>query len=263
MIIREVTDHLDRNLQYTYPPKRIISIVPAITDTLYALNLHDNIVGRTRYCIFPKEQVQKAEIVGGTKRVLKEKIESLKPDIIFAEKEENTKEIVEQLETDFPVYVGEVQSVQDVYKLIGDLGDITGKQEKAKDLIETIQQRFNALPSAEGKRVAYVIWKNPYMVVGQNTYINSLLERLGFVNGFAKYEGRYPVVAKEDLKEAKLDYLFLATEPFPFQEEHIPAFTSFLPNTEVRIIDGEMFWYGPRMIEAADYFQKFLLQLVK
>lgn len=260
---RKVIDHLERTVEYSYPPKRIISLVPGITDTLYALQLENEIVGRTRYCIYPKDKVHGAVTIGGTKRIMLDKIRELQPDLIIAEKEENTKEIVETLEKEFPVFVAEVQNVSEVYRLISDLGTVMDRVIEAKNLQTAIQTGFESLPTNHGNRVAYVIWKNPYMVVGNHTYIHSLLEKMGFVNAFSGYEGRYPVVTEEDFQNAKLDYLLLASEPFPFKEEHKTEFSEFIPNVEKVIIDGEMFWYGPRMIDTVEYFKTFFQSMKK
>lgn len=100
---KSMFDHLNRSITFSYPPKRIVSVAPGITDTLYGLGLQEEIVGRTRYCIHPKEKVDQATVVGGTKKIKFDVIRSLNPDIIFTEKEENTKEIVEELEKEFPV----------------------------------------------------------------------------------------------------------------------------------------------------------------
>lgn len=256
MTTKKVFDHLERTVEFSYPPKRIISIAPGLTDTLYSLNLANEIVGRTRYCLHPKDKVQLAEPVGGTKDMNLEKIKLLKPDLIFAEKEENTREIVEQLEKEFPVYVAEVQSVNHAYKMITDLGEVTNRSFEAAQLLATIENGFEDLPIFPHKKVAYVIWRKPYMVAGRNTYIDSLLQTLGFKNAFSNCEGRYPAVTEDDLKHANLDYLFLATEPFPFKEKHLSEFAQFLPNVKPIILDGEMFWYGPRMVDAAAYFKR-------
>ncbi|MGM8214824.1 ABC transporter substrate-binding protein [Bacillaceae bacterium W0354] len=250
-----VVDHLGRTVEYSFPPKRIISIAPGLTDTLYTLNLDKEIVGRTRYCIYPKGKVEQSETVGGTKKIHLEKIRALKPDLIFAEKEENTKEIVETLEQEFPVFVAEVQSVQDAYKMITDLGTVTDRKHQAEQLVTTIKDGFKSLPAGQNKKIGYVIWKNPYMVAGNHTYINTVFEMMGFENAFKKFDGRYPEVTEKDFQNANLDYLFLATEPFPFKEEHRRNFSELLPDVNVQILDGEMFWYGPRMIDAVEYFK--------
>jgi iron complex transport system substrate-binding protein len=256
MIKKKVIDQIGRTVEFSYPPKRIISLAPGITDTLYSLHLKNEVVGRTRYCIHPKEHVQLAVAVGGTKQINLDKIRELQPDLIFAEKEENTKEMVEILEKEFPVYVAEVQSVQDAYRMITELGELTNRKLVADELQTFIQAGFQSLPSVQGAKAAYVIWKKPYMVVGNNTYINSLLEQLGFENVFSTFKDRYPTVTEEDFQKAELDYLFLATEPFPFKNKHLVEFSEILPGVKTIILDGEMFWYGPRMIEAAGYFKK-------
>lgn len=96
------------------------------------------------------------------------------------------------------------------------------------------------------------------MVVGGTTFINDVLHTLGFHNPFEKNDSRYPAVTKEELAAANLDVLILASEPFPFQEKHVPEFQSFLPNTKILLVDGEMFWYGAKMIEAGTYLKKLI-----
>lgn len=256
--MKTITDHLGRKVTYQYPPKRIISLNPCITETLYFLDLDEQIAGRTRYCIFPAGKVEKAKIVGGTKDIDLEAIHEVKPDLIIAEKEENTKEIVETLEKYYPVYVAEVRSIADAYRMIEDISSLLDREEQGRRLVQTIKDRFQHLPRANGMKAAYVIWRNPYMVVGGDTYIHSVLETLGFSNPFANFEGRYPVVTQDDLANAGLDYLFLATEPFPFKDRHKQEFSQFLPNTKIEIVDGEMFWYGAKMVEAAHYFEAML-----
>lgn len=259
--MKTVSDHLGRILTYTNPPQRIVSLCPAITETLFHLQLENEIVGRTRFCIHPKEQVRHVVNVGGTKEIKLDRIHSLQPDLIIAEKEENTKEIVASLEQDYPVFVFEIQTINDALRMIIDVGKLTDRSKQALQMIKEIESQWTRLPNVKQKRAAYVIWKNPYMVVGQHTYIQELLNKLGFINPFTNHQGRYPVVTKAELQEASLDYLLLATEPFPFREKHKEAFLTILPNTKPIIIDGEMFWYGAKMIEAAAYFRKKLAHL--
>lgn len=261
MVQRKVTDHLGRLVEFSYPPKRIVSLVPGITDTLFSLNLQKEVVGRTRFCVHPKGLVDQVLKVAGTKDINLEKIRIVNPDLIFCEKEENTKEIVDQLEKEFPVFVCEIQSVHDVYKMIDDLGALTDRKREAESLRTKIAHGFDRLPRFSGKRFAYVIWKKPYMVVGNHTYIDSVFQSIGFENAFSTYAGRYPVVNEEDLQNAKLDYLFLASEPYPFKDSHREEFLDFLPEVPIKILDGEMFWYGPRMVEAVKYFQRILNEL--
>jgi ABC-type Fe3+-hydroxamate transport system substrate-binding protein len=248
-----LTDHVGRQVSMSIPPKRIISICPAITETLFALGLEKEVVGRTKYCIFPKGMVESVAIVGGTKEVNVESIRELQPDLIIAEKEENTKEIVLALENIAPVFVMEVQKIADSYRLIETLGLLTNREQAASRLVASCQSTFPVRSGKQKLNAAYVIWRKPYMVVGGTTYINDVLHALNFDNPFANGESRYPMVTKEELADANLDVLLLASEPFPFEEKHIAEFQAFLPNTKILLVDGEMFWYGAKMMEAGAY----------
>lgn len=157
--MQNVRDALGRIISYQYPPKRIISLDPAITETLYYLGLNDEIVGRTRFCIHPKEKVQQAVNVGGTKDMKLERIHELEPDLIIAEKEENTKEMVEKLEEYYPVYVFEIQTVNDALEMIEQLGTLINRFENALSLKDEIKKRFKKLPKIDQPNIAYMIWK--------------------------------------------------------------------------------------------------------
>lgn len=255
-------DHLDRQFEYSFPPKRIISLCPSITETLYALGLSEQVVGRTRYCIHPDPAVQQVTAVGGTKQVKREVIDQLKPDLIIAEKEENPKEMVEGLAADYPVFVANVENYADALRMIESLGEITGTEEQAKQVIQTIVQGFQQLEPSPGIRVAYLIWKNPYMAAGNSTYIHAMLEACGFENVFKARSERYPVIKQEELKKEAPDYVFLSTEPYPFQEDHLDEWKQDYPDAKPLLVDGEMFsWYGVRMLKAASYFKQLIEQI--
>ena len=253
---RTIQDALGREITYTYPPKRIISLCPGITDTLFALDLKNEIVGRTRFCIHPSPEVQEIRAIAGTKDIQLDEILQLKPDLVIAEKEENTKEIVEALEQHVPVYVAEVQSVKEAYTMINDLGDVTNRTEQALTLVHQIQEGFDSLRKMTSGSAMYVIWKKPYMAAGDTTYIHSLLKTLGFDNTVENFPGRYPELTNHDIQAANPNLVLLASEPYPFKTKHIPEFQELLPSATILPIDGEMFWYGPRMLEATAYFKK-------
>src|SRR5699024_3557677 len=122
--------------------------------------------------------------------------------------------------------------------------------------------KLNKLPKANGERIAYIIWKKPYMAVGRDTYINDMLEQLGFINPFAASAYRYPVVTEQNLQDAKLDYIFLSSEPYPFRDKHHEEFLSFLSDVQYNNIDWEMFWYGARMLKAVEYFRIFIARTI-
>ncbi|WP_040285807.1 ABC transporter substrate-binding protein [Sporosarcina koreensis] len=255
---RTVTDALGRTVTYTYPPKRIVSLCPAVTDTLFALGLADETAGRTRFCIHPSPDVLDVPAVAGTKDLKLDRILELQPDLIIAEKEENTKEMVETLEPHVPVYVAEVQSIEDAYRMMIDIGDITGRLPEGRQLAEKAKAGFQALEGTVSGDVLYVIWKKPYMAAGRTTYIQSVLEHLGFTNAAARFLGRYPALEPKDIQDLDPSVVLLASEPYPFKQKHIKEFQEILPHSLILPVDGEMFWYGPRMLEAVHYFSSLL-----
>lgn len=253
---KEIIDHLGRTVVYEFPPKRIVTLCPGITETLFAIGLENVVVGRTRYCIYP-EQAKTVPAVAGTKDLKLDKIHEVKPDLIIMEKEENTKEMVDTLSAFYPVYVAEVQTIDEAYRMITDMGALTDRDRQAGSLVNEIKQAFSDLPALPASRVGYVIWQKPYMVAGKDTYINSLLQELGFNTPFAESGDRYPVLTEEQFKEAELDLVLLSSEPYPFKEKQQQQFREMLPGTAIQLIDGEMFWYGTRMLGGAKYFKDF------
>ena len=241
---------------------RVISLVPSITETLFDLGLtSDEIIGRTKFCIHPKELVKNIEIIGGTKNLNIDKIRSLKPDLIIANKEENVKEQVEELMKDFKVLVTNVETLEDNYYLIKQLGHIFGKEEKAQLFNIKTYEAFNIPKPEKSLKVAYLIWKDPYMSVGGDTFISRILEELGFENLF-KNQKRYPEVQLEDLKEA--DLIFLSSEPFPFKEKHIAEIQNICVDQKIMIVDGEAFsWYGSHLAKCGEYYRKLLKETPK
>jgi iron complex transport system substrate-binding protein len=257
------TDHVNRTVTCPFPPRRIISLCPSLTDTLFALGLGPYIVGRTQFCIHPAEQVTGVKRVGGTKQVKLNVIAELKPDLIIAEKEENPKDMVETLSQHYPVYVTDVESYADALRMIRDLGDITGTQTTAEKMVHDIEEGFSVLKSIKHEvRVAYLIWQKPYMAAGNHTYINAMLEKCGLINVCKNLSDRYPTVTEGDLREMAPDFIFLSSEPFPFAEAHREAFREQFPASIPLLVDGEMFsWYGARMIQAVPYFSSLVEEI--
>ncbi len=233
---------------------KVISLVPSITETLFDLGLtSDEIIGRTKFCIHPQEFVNDVEIIGGTKNLNIEKIRALKPDLIIANKEENVKEQVEELMKDFKVLVTNVETLADNYDLIKQLGHLFGKDENALIFNLKTDEAFDIPKSEQSLKVAYLIWKDPYMTVGGDTFISRILEELGFENLF-KDQKRYPEVQLEDLKEA--DLILLSSEPFPFKEKHIVEIQNICVDQKMMIVDGEAFsWYGSHLAKCGKYYR--------
>ena len=257
------TDQMGRKVQLFAPPERIISLVPSQTELLHAIGLGEEVVGITKFCVHPKAWWKSKERIGGTKKLNLEKIRELDPDLIIGNKEENTKEDIEELEKEFPVWVSDVDTLDDAYEMMVEIGRMCDHEKEAVQLAKEIEEKFKSLPVVENPEatVAYFIWENPKMVVSNDTFVDHLLNRCGFKNVFSnhpKFEGeRYPEVTKEDLKSANPDFVFLSSEPFPFKDEHKNEFREILPQSRVEIVDGEMFsWYGSRLLQAVDYLKE-------
>lgn len=253
------TDQLHREISLSKTPSRIISLVPSQTELLVDLGLEDKIVGITKFCVHPQHLRKQKSIVGGTKQVHFEKIKALTPDIIICNKEENTKEMVSELESDAPVWISDVNSIQDCVKMTQEFGRIFSVEAKAKAIIESIQDELVAFEKTMiGKpaiKTAYLIWKEPYMAAGKDTFINTLLELNQFQNIFANRSERYPEIQIDELKAA--DLILLSSEPYPFQQKHIDELIEKLGNKKIRLVDGEYFsWYGSRLKLAFEYFRK-------
>ncbi len=253
-------DQLGRKIELWNVPQRIISLVPSQTELLVSLGLIDSIVGVTKFCVHPVSIRSQRINVGGTKKVNFNKIKKLNPDIILCNKEENTKEIVERLQSKYPVHVSDIYSVSEALEMIKQYGAIFDKKIEANRLISNIKiQKVsfdNFVLNKSKKRVAYFIWRNPWMVAGKNTFVDYMLNLNGFVNVFGN-EDRYPEISEEKLNEIEnLDMILLSSEPFPFSEKHIEEIKTIVPNTRVVLVDGEYFsWYGSRLIYAFSYFR--------
>lgn len=235
---------------------RIISLVPSITEFLFDLGLDEEVVGLTKFCVHPAAKWKSLPRVGGTKTVNHERIGELKPDLILANKEENTREDVERLRDNYTVLLTDIVTVGDAFTMMEDVGREVGRKSEAQSLRLAIQNEWNKCKGlANGETLAYAIWNNPLMVAGGATYINAVLEWFGWDN--IVKEARYPEMSIEELARLKPDRLMLSSEPFPFKEKHLGAFQAQLPNCKVECVDGEMFsWYGSRMKYTPDYVKR-------
>lgn len=238
---------------------KVISLVPSITEALFDLGLTENeIIGRTKFCIHPEEKVKNIEIIGGTKNLNIEKIKSLKPDLILANKEENVKEQVESLNEDFKVIVYNTETIEDNYYLVKNLGLLFNKEERAQAFNLKVYEVLHQTKLKSPVKAAYLIWKNPYMTVGSDTFIHNVLSEIGFENIF-KNTTRYPEIKTEDLAETEV--IMLSSEPFPFKEKHIAELKEFYPDKKIMIVDGEAFsWYGTHIAKCENYFKELIAE---
>jgi iron complex transport system substrate-binding protein len=254
-------DQMGHWFDFESVPNRIVSLVPSQTELLCDLGLEENLVGITKFCVHPYHLKSTRTIIGGTKKVSFEKIRNLQPDIIIANKEENTLEIVEELRQICPVWVTNIITIEDNMQMILDFGRLFNRRTEAQkwnDKIAFAHKDFeDSIKDKPIKKAAYFIWKNPWMVAGSDNFINEML-RLNRFRNIYDDKGRYPEI---ELKKMRLeddpDLVFLSSEPFPFKEEHAFEIGRFTHHAKTVFVDGEMFsWYGSRLVKAFAYFKK-------
>ena len=175
-------------------------------------------------------------------------------------KEENTKEIVEECSKITQVHVSNIRTLDDVYELILQYGVLFSCEKRAANIVSKIQKEClefkNEIQKISHKKVAYCIWRKPWMVAANDTFINHLLELNNFSNAFIE-QTRYPEVDVETLtSEKEIDLILLSSEPYPFKNEHIKELQEKNNNTEIKLVDGEYFsWFGSRLVGAFKYFK--------
>lgn len=256
---KKFVDQMGQEWTIPFPPKRIISLVPSQTELLHYLDLEAEVTGITKFCVHPEEWFRSKTRIGGTKTLNLEKIDALQPDLIIGNKEENQKEQIEALSKKYPVWMSDIKTLEDALNMIEAIGNLTNRSKKAKHLANVLKEQFvnfrESIKNKPLKKVAYFIWKGPYMVAGGDTFINEILEEGGFSNVFKNVD-RYPEISMDDLKAKNPELIFLSSEPFPFKEKHFPEFQATCPNAKIIIVDGELFsWYGSRLLDTVRYFK--------
>jgi ABC-type hemin transport system substrate-binding protein len=232
---------------------RIVSLVPSWTEYIVDLGLENALVGRTKFCVRP-QTIQRIQVVGGTKHFHVDRVEALKPDFVIACKEENTREQVEHCATFSQVLLTDVRSVEGAFMAMMHLAEQLDESESGERWCERIRLAWGN-PVSKRARAAYIIWKNPLMVAGRDTFIHDVMRWWGIVNACADVGGgRYPTLEKVEFDSLKLDHVLLSSEPFPFNATHEAEFTT--NGRLAKCVDGEAFsWYGSRMYHAASYLK--------
>lgn len=269
VVERTAVDARGRQISLERPPSRIISLVPSQTELLSSLGLDDEVVGITRFCVHPPGWASSKRIIGGTKVLRTDRIEELRPDLIIANIEENTREDVERLEHIAPVFVTNVPTLDDALDMIESIAHLVGRSMAGREISSVIERGFVALDrerrndtSSAGIRTAYLIWRAPFMTVGIDTFIHEIMQRGGFANVFAP-SLRYPELSVADLVDSNPDVVFLSSEPFPFSEKHLSELRELLPTSQIVLVDGQLFsWYGSRLIHTPDYLRRLRREIV-
>jgi ABC-type Fe3+-hydroxamate transport system substrate-binding protein len=256
MFLRTFTDQLANQISIPNPPQRIISLVPSQTELLADLGLEDRVVGITKFCVHPGGWRNTKTIVGGTKNFRFDVIESLNPDLIIGNKEENYREGIEKLQLTYPVWMSDIVTVQDALSMIQQLGELTDTTARATEITNQIVNEFAALVKLPPLRTLYLIWKNPWMGAAPGTFIHELISVSGLKNCLEGFS-RYPEISEEDIRKLNPELILLSSEPYPFQQKHVAELRQICPKSNIILVDGEMFsWYGSRLRLFAGYIDK-------
>lgn len=260
----EIEDQLGHTIVLPQTPQRVVSLVPSITYTLYKLGLDQQVAGITRFCKWPAHWKKQKRVVGGTKDFKPERIAALQPDLILANKEENTKDLVLALQSLAPVYVSDVVDMATNNQFIADLGRIFNRipsAEKLNDEITIQHQMLQAGLGARPLKAAYMIWKNPWMSIGGDTFINYMMAQAGLDNVFNSQK-RYPTLSLDMLKTINPEVILLSSEPYPFKEQDKSYLQEIFPDTCILLVQGEAFtWFGAYPAQAFSYIFQLLKQL--
>jgi ABC-type Fe3+-hydroxamate transport system substrate-binding protein len=245
-------DVLGREFVFDAPPRRVVSLVPSLTETLFALGAGDAVVGMTDFCIFPPDLPLPR--LGGTKNPRVEEIRALQPDLVYMNLEENLRRHGEALEAFTRVFVTEPKSVDDVRLLLGQLGAIHGRRAEAAQLIAELQAERAVLPTRPFT-FACPIWKSPWMWCGGDTYVSQLVESAGGINVLGG-RTRYPQLELADVLALQPDAVFLPDEPYLFTIADAEELEG------VRVIGpfpGHLFtWHGVRTIDGMRFLRRAL-----
>jgi len=254
----QVTDDLGQRLILDSPPRRVVSLVPSWTETLFALGLDNEIVGVTRFCVEPAAAVASRAKVGGTKNPDLDAIRALAPELVIANAEENRREDIERLrESGTPVFTTYPKTISNAVDSILRLGAVLGREPAAVALTREIVLAVSGIEATLGMwsrlrlRVFCPIWKNPWMTFNADTYAHDVLRMLGFNNVFGSAGERYPRVTLDAALDRNPDVVLLPDEPYSFDEGDVRELKRVLPaglGRRVVLIDGrDLHWYGVHM----------------
>jgi ABC-type Fe3+-hydroxamate transport system substrate-binding protein len=253
-----IVDALGRSFAVQAVPERIVSLVPSLSEALFAFGVGERVAGVTRFCVEPREGVAGKVKVGGTKTLDVDAVEALWPDLIIASAEENRAEDVRRLIDDgWPVFVTLPTSVRGAIDLLRQLAALTDSAEAARPIIEEAEEALAIVRAAnagrEPLRVFCPIWRNPYMTIGPDTYMYDVIAVCGGRNVFGGREERYPQVELAEMAALDPEVILLPSEPYRFRRRHMADFEPFPELAAVRrrnvlLVDGRMLsWYGPRI----------------
>jgi ABC-type Fe3+-hydroxamate transport system substrate-binding protein len=255
----QLADDLGFRVELAAPPRRIVSLVPSWTETLFALGAGARVVGATRFCVEPADKVGAVAKVGGTKNPDLRAIGELAPDLVIANAEENRREDVEQMRAQgIPVLTTYPRTIPAAVKSLLDIGRATACAAEAGALAREITLTVSGIETAVGVwaklriRVFCPIWKNPWMSFNADTYAHDVLRMMGYNNVFASAGERYPMTTLVEALERRPDIVILPDEPYAFGERDVEELKKALPpalSRRLLIVSGrDLHWYGVHMV---------------
>ncbi|OYU85641.1 MAG: cobalamin-binding protein [Flavobacterium sp. BFFFF2] len=256
--------HSNSAPKLAHTPLSVVCLVPSLTETLYDLGLGSSLVGITTFCVFPPQLRGQKVSVGGTKKVNMAKLKKLEPDLVIANQEENTLDMVNELSAFVPVWVTNIATISDCFEVIESMGTLFNKRTESQQWIQKIQyKRSNYLMrfSANHLKVIYFIWAKPYMAAASGTFIHFMLTDIGFVNTLAD-QTRYPVLEATDIEALDPDLVLLSSEPYEFSDQEAFEIGRYTHHAKTVFVDGTYFsWYGTRMAKSYDYFEQLMTRI--
>ncbi len=280
--VRDYVDTFGRTVRVPDDPRRLVSLVPSLTEILFDFGRGEQVVALTDYCIEPAAGIAGRTTIGGTKNPDVAAIIDLQPDLALAVAEENRRVDIDRLAAaGVPVYVFEPRTVRDGIDLLWRVAELLGCRAEVAERLEAIEHELADTEAITATRppvrVFCPIWKDPYMTINHDTYVHAMLSACGGDNVFAdrrrrfplaadlvsqpeaedpRHEGRdrrYPRVSLDEMAAYRPQVILLPDEPYPFSDADLPDFTPFTDVPAVRdgrvhLIDGKIVsWYGPRI----------------
>jgi ABC-type Fe3+-hydroxamate transport system substrate-binding protein len=256
----QTVDDLGFKLDLPTQPRRVVSLVPSWTETLFAFGSVSEIVGITRFCVEPADAVAAVPKIGGTKNPDIKAIIDLQPDLVIANAEENRREDIERLRADgVAVFTTYPRTVASAVESILKLGSVVGRPAEAGAMAREIVKSVSEIETGLGAwsklrfRVFCPVWKNPWIAFNGDTYAHDVLRMLGFNNIYATAGERYPRVTLDEALELRPDYVLLPDEPYEFDAKDVEELKPLLPpalSRRVVLINGrDLHWYGVRMVD--------------
>jgi ABC-type hemin transport system substrate-binding protein len=263
----EFVDDLQHSVSLSVLPRRIVSLVPSITETLFALGAGERVVGVTDYCTHPPEGVARVTKVGGTKNPHRETILRLAPDLVILNDEENRREDFRWLaEHDLPLYVTAPRTVADGIAMIDKLGRLLGCQSQSQPMVQALHRLYDRLATEvmvrPRLRVFCPIWRKPWMSFNKDTYVDDMLWCCGGENVLRAKAERYFTVTLEEVEALSPQVVLLPSEPYPFTAKHLVHLKPLADTPAGRAghfycTDGmALCWYGPRIAEGLEQLSR-------